>query len=506
MNNILEQIQAAAAAHPDEVAIRYGKQNLTYRELWSDIDAVARSAFSHGAIAGQTFIFGARPSPKSIAYALGLLRAGLTLVFVDPFSAKELFESRISMVKPSYVVADSLLYAIGSRGLGWLRSLRKLNVCDYSRVSGVTHLYLGSRLPGVPVRAKPMARWSRPGSTAALPPIDGSRDAIVTFTSGTTGSPKGVVHTLDTISANVENFAARFAIGAGSLVYAEPMTLGVVAMANGATWQIPVVGEELPPEIDVIFAVPADLAALLRRIGEDARRPRVRVVGTGAAPVLPPLIEDIIATLGEGTEIINVYGMTEMLPIATCDARAKLEHLKQGGRGDLLGKPMGDTKFKLADDGEILVSGSGLMDRYFGGEPEVWHATGDLGTLRADGQLVMLGRKKNMLIRGNMNIYPSLYEPSLCTIDGVADAAIVGVPDRIGDDRVMLFVVAKEGADAARVLAAVKAQVRLHMDEDALPDRIELLGRMPLSGRSHKRDAIVLVELARRYFASDTQA
>jgi len=105
-----------------------------------------------------------------------------------------------------------------------------------------------------------------------------------------------------------------------------------------------------------------------------------------------------------------------------------------------------------------------------------------------------------------MNIYPSLYEPSLCTIDGVADAAIVGVPDRIGDDRVMLFVVAKEGADAARVLAAVKAQVRLHMDEDALPDRIELLGRMPLSGRSHKRHAIVLVELARRYFASDTQA
>ncbi|MFM7030722.1 MAG: class I adenylate-forming enzyme family protein [Micrococcales bacterium] len=503
MNTILEQIEAAALGHPDSIAIARGGESLTYSQLWRSVESVSAAALRWGAKPGDRFIFGARPSPRSIAYALGLLRAGLTLVFVDPFSAQELFNSRVEMVQPRLVVADSLLYAIGSRWLAWLRRARRINVCDYGRLGGVQHLYLGPRLPGVPLRAKSLAAWAgsaKPaGAPAEMQPNPGA-DAIVTFTSGTTGQPKGVVHTLASISANVVNFADRFGIAPGSLVYAEPMTLGVVALTRGATWRIPVESEALPQGIDVLFAVPADLAKILRKAGAGSQRPAVRVVGTGAAPVLPPLIEDIAATFGEATEIVNVYGMTEMLPIATCDARSKLEHIRSGGRGDLVGQPMGDTKIRLASDGEIEVSGSGLMNRYFGRSPESWHPTGDLGTIRADGQLVLLGRKKNMLIRGNMNIYPSLYEPGICTIPGVADAAIVGVPDRIGDDRVMLFVVAKPGFDPSRVLDAVRSQVHLHMDEDARPDMVELLDSMPLSGRSLKRDSLVLTQLARARF------
>jgi len=503
VNTILEQIEAAARSHPKSRAIVRGGESLTYEQLWRTVESVAGAALKWGAKPGDTFIFGARPAPNSIAYALGLLRAGLTLVFVDPFSAQDLFNSRVEMVKPRLVVADSLLYAIGSSGFAWLRRARRINVCNYGRLGGVQHLYLGQRLPGVPMRAKSLAAWARSGRPANAPAItqpNSEADAIVTFTSGTTGQPKGVVHTLASISANVVNFANRFGIEPGSLVYAEPMTLGVVALTRGATWQIPVESEALPQVIDVLFAVPADLARILRKAGGVSQRPTVRIVGTGAAPVLSPLIEDIAATFGAATEIVNVYGMTEMLPIATCDARAKLAHIAAGGRGDLVGVPMGDTKIRLAADGEIEISGSGLMNRYFGRSPEAWHPTGDLGNVRADGQLVLLGRKKNMLIRGNMNIYPSLYEPGICTIPGVADAAIVGVPDRIGDDRVMLFVVARPGFDSAKVLGAVRSQVHLHMDEDALPDRVELLDSMPLSGRSLKRDSLVLTQLARARF------
>jgi len=503
VNTILEQIETAARSHPESAAIVRGGESLTYSQLWRIVDSVSVAALEWGAKPGDRFIFGARPTPNSIAHALGLLRAGLTLVFVDPFSAQELFNSRVEMVKPRLVVADSLLYAIGSRGFAWLRRVRRINVCNYGQLGGVQHLYLGRRLPGVPLRAQSLAAWARSGRPASAPALaqpNPQADAIVTFTSGTTGEPKGVVHTLASISANVVNFANRFGIAPGSLVYAEPMTLGVVALTRGATWRIPVDSEALPQVIDVLFAVPADLSKILLKEGRVSQRPVVRVVGTGAAPVLPPLIEDIAATFGASTEIVNVYGMTEMLPIATCDARAKLAHIADGGRGDLVGLPMGDTKIRLATDGEIQVSGSGLMNRYFGRQPQEWHPTGDLGTIRADGQLVLLGRKKNMLIRGNMNIYPSLYEPGICTIPGVADAAIVGVPDRIGDDRVMLFVVAKPGFDPAKVLAAVRSQVHLHMDEDALPDRVELLEAMPLSGRSLKRDPLVLTQLARARF------
>jgi acyl-CoA synthetase (AMP-forming)/AMP-acid ligase II len=519
MTNILYDIEAAAAANPDSVAIRRGSATISYAQLLKTINAVARAAIADGAKPGDRFVFGARPSPESVAYTLGMLRAGLTLVFVDPFSAPELFETRVRMVEPRYVMADSLLYLIGSNLLAPVRRARRLQVCNYAQIPNVRHLRVGGWLPGVPLRATSMSGWAagsasqRSSGAAAAPPmlpiLDEAQDAIVTFTSGTTGNPKGVVHNLATISANASNFAAEFGVTRGSLVYAEPMTLGVVALANGATWQIPLAKEALPSEIDVLFAVPADLLDLLEKVAKpndtkpidaNPHAPKVRVVGTGAAPVLPTLIERVSQVLGDKTKFINVYGMTEMLPVATCSGEEKQRYLEDGNQGDLVGHPMGDTRIRIAADSEVEVSGSGLMNRYWGQESRQWHPTGDLGKLLPDGSLVLLGRKKNMLIRRNMNIYPSLYEPGLCTIPGVADAAIIGVPDEYGDDRVMLFVVAEPGRNPQEVLAMVRANVHLHMDADSLPDRIELIDEIPLSGRARKRDTAALVAEAARYF------
>jgi acyl-CoA synthetase (AMP-forming)/AMP-acid ligase II len=184
--------------------------------------------------------------------------------------------------------------------------------------------------------------------------------------------------------------------------------------------------------------------------------------------------------------------MTEFLPIANATAEEKLAN----SRGDLLGRPIGDTEVKIAEDNEILVRGSGLMKNYYGQPSPEWHPTGDLGELTDDGRIILLGRKKNMLIRGNKNIYPSLYEPGLTTIPGVADAAIIGAPDGYGDDRVVLFIVPEPGSDPAAVRAAVQRDVIYHVDADALPDRIEVIPVMPVSGRANKRNQAELSRLA----------
>ena len=106
-----------------------------------------------------------------------------------------------------------------------------------------------------------------------------------------------------------------------------------------------------------------------------------------------------------------------------------------------------------------------------------------------------------MLIRADMNIYPSLYEPGLCTIEGVADAVIVGAPDDIGDDRVVLFLVASEkNWDAAALIERVKRELPKHMDQQAYPDRIEVLREMPVSGRGQKRDMRKLEAMALELF------
>jgi acyl-CoA synthetase (AMP-forming)/AMP-acid ligase II len=137
------------------------------------------------------------------------------------------------------------------------------------------------------------------------------------------------------------------------------------------------------------------------------------------------------------------------------------------------------------------------MKGYLGKQPSAWHATGDLGYMDDKGRLMLLGRKKNMLIRGDMNIYPSLYEPGICTIDGVADAVIVGVPDEIGDDRVVLFVVPSDAdTKRAELIERLNRELPIHMDRQALPDKIEIIEKLPVSGRGQKRDMVELQKIA----------
>ena len=415
-----------------------------------------------------------------------MLRAGMTLVFVDPFTAPALFASRAKLVEPAFTLADSFLYMAGHRNLGWARSLRNVNLCDFSAVDA-RHMFMGTRLPGVPRGGIRADDWMKAAPSVDLPAVDPARDAVITFTSGTTSDPKGVVHSQRTLASNAEPFADALSIQPHTLVYSEPMTVGVVALTRGAEWWIPDTSDR-DVLADVYFGVPTDLLSML-----DRRRHvfRARVVATGAAPVLPSLVDRVNDQMGNRTSIISVYGATEMLPMATCDARRKRDCL----HGDLVGSPIGDTKVKIASDGEILVAGSGLMERYFGREPESWHPTGDLGRL-VDGELVLLGRKKNMLIRGNKNIYPSLYEPAITTIDGVADAAIVGVPNVYGDDRVILFVARDPDQSHGVVEQRVRAALPDHFDGDAIPDRVWVLDRFPVSGRARKRDLDKLRSLA----------
>jgi long-subunit acyl-CoA synthetase (AMP-forming) len=349
-------------------------------------------------------------------------------------------------------------------------------------------------LPGLPRPSSSISAWFQTKSDAELPVLDSAQPAIITFTSGTTGDPKGVVHTLSTISANLDNFGELFNVQPGELIYSEPMTVGIVALAHGANWCIPEKHTPAPGKIDLLFGVPTEILSFLEKTKN--RNIVVKAAATGAAPVLPSLVRAIDAAFGADCRIVNVYGMTEMLPVAVCDARLKANDLE----GDLLGTPIGDTCVKIAEDGEILVQGSGLMIHYFGREPQQWHPTGDLGFVNDEGMIVMLGRKKNMLIRGNKNIYPSLYEPGLTTIEGVADAVISGSPDEFGDDRVVLFIVVEPGFDATVVLERVKSRQREFIDTDALPDRIELLASVPTSGRANKRDMPAIAAIAKAVF------
>jgi acyl-CoA synthetase (AMP-forming)/AMP-acid ligase II len=506
VQDFLSKLEAACHANPGRIAIRLNQQAVSFERLWQQVELVAANAAAMGFAPGQTFLFVAQPGPATMPVALGLLKAGLRLAFIDPFTAVESFQTRVAMVKPDLVIADAKLYLLGHGRSAALRKLLKLNVVNYAAIPGARHFVSGLHLPGRPRGAGRIEEFLAEGKSVAAnpgggqPAIDVNADAVVVFTSGTTGDPKGVVHSLRSLSASFDATAEAFDFRAGESLLCEPMTVGLVAMCRGVTWIIP--GKELPAEFDKFFGVPTDVVKLLDQLeGREDAASSLMLIGMGGAPVLPSLIRRIHKVVGANVTTLCVYGMTEILPAAITTGEEKLANID----ADVLGVPVPGVEVSFADDKEILIRGAGLMKGYLGKPKVDWHATGDLGYLDERGRVMLLGRKKNMLIRADMNIYPSLYEPGLCTIPGVADAVIVGAPDEIGDDRVVLFVVPAEsggGESVARsdLLSRVWAAVPQHMDQQAFPDKIAILDELPVSGRGQKRDMRKLQEMALALF------
>ena len=511
MPNFLAKLENSCAANGSSTAITLGEDSITFAELWSKIEIVAANARRLGFKQGDTFLFVAQPGPRTMPVALGLLKAGLRLGFIDPFTAVESFHRRVELVQPKLVIADSKLYLLGNPKSKWLRKLIKLNVVDYASIGEAKHYVSGSRLPMHPGGSgrieeflEPVAQVGDDGADSTAvdstsldgASLDTNADAVVVFTSGTTGDPKGVVHSISSLSASFDATAEAFGFKPGETLLCEPMTVGLVAMCRGVTWMIP--DKKLPQRFDKFFGVPTDIIKLLGALENQPETARhLKLIGMGGAPILPSLINRIHSVVGSDVTTLCVYGMTEILPAAIATGEEKLDNTE----ADILGKPVPGVEFSFADDKEILIRGAGLMKGYLGKQPSEWHATGDLGYLDAQGRLMLLGRKKNMLIRADMNIYPSLYEPGICTIEGVADAVIVGAPDEIGDDRVVLFLVASEkNGDATALIERVKRELPKHMDQQAYPDRIEVLREMPVSGRGQKRDMRKLEAMALELF------
>ncbi len=489
---LLEVLHAAREHGPAPALTDARGRTLTYRELSDKVLATAHRLRAKGFRPGTRMLFSVRPGPDAIVLALGTVAAGGTVVFVDPGVGPELFARRTELAGPAWAAAESLLYAASAPGpLRAVARRRGVLLPDYAALP-VRHIRSGPWLPGVPLRAVSTRSLARRVVGAALPEPDPGQDAVVVFTSGTTAEPKAVVHTRGSLGAALRTLATRCELGPDTRVHTDQMMLGLPALVAGAHWTMPPYG--FAPAADPTalaaglagathtFLVPADLAVIL---DSGVALPRtLRQVLLGSAPVLPPLLKRARQALPD-VEFLAVYGMTEILPVAIATADEKLAH-----GGDLLGRPLPGVTARIAEDGELLVSGANMCRGYLGEPPMTEHATGDLVRLDGD-RLVLVGRKKDMIIRGKTNVYPGLYEPAIADLPGVASAVLVGIPDEIGDERIVLALapLPDAGPDLPdRVRAALPALI----DASALPDEVVVVPRLPVSGRTRKVDRAAL--------------
>jgi fatty-acyl-CoA synthase len=339
---------------------------------------------------------------------------------------------------------------------------------------------------------------------SATEPIGADEVALIMYTSGTTGRPKGAMlthgnlwwnnvnalHTLDILQDDV------------TLVVAPLFHIGGLNVTTLVTWQRGgevVLHRSFEPGacleaiashgVTTMFGVPAMLMFMSQHPGfGEADLTSLRMVVCGGAPVPEALIKIYI---GVGVPINQGYGLTETAPLVTF-LTPEFALAKVGSAGQaplftevrLAGGEGGETAEPLAR-GEVCVRGPNVMKGYWNQpeataaaiDGEAWFHTGDLGYVDEDGFLYIVDRVKDMVLTGGENVYPAEVEGALFQHPAVADVAVVGVPDERWGETVVAVAVAKENASltledlrdvAGRSLARYKLPTRLEV-VDALP-------------------------------------
>ena len=181
--------------------------------------------------------------------------------------------------------------------------------------------------------------------------------------------------------------------------------------------------------------------------------------------------------------------MTENLMVTFQDGREKLN---RNDVGDLVGLPFPNVNINIKEDGEICVHSDQMFSGYWRMQKTnaTFH-TGDLGKIDSEGRLILLGRKKDIIIRGNFNIYPTLYEPTISKIKGVKEAVMIGIYNSLkADEEIILVIDGEKDVNSQHIMKHLISGT-YSIDSQAIPDRI-LFMKIPHSGRQHKVDRKLL--------------
>ena len=351
------------------------------------------------------------------------------------------------------------------------------------------------------------------GDPATLPPPpDPAEDPVrwYFYTSGTTADPKGAQHTDRTILAGAIGMSERLGCSdrdVNAVVFPFTHIGGIGWLISALVYGFPTVYIErfdpaktiaLIQQHDVTMAgagTPFHMAYLAAQRalpeGEDLF-PSVRVYCGGGAPKPPQLFYDIKAEMsgGRSAGIVSGYGLTEAPIIAMGsidDTDEQLAHTegRASGGAQLRVVTLEGKEGGIGEEGEIRVKGPQVMRGYLDAsldaeafDEDGWFRTGDLGRIDADGMVTITGRVKDIIIRNMENISAKEVEDVLFTHPGIADVAVIGVPDAKTGERVCAVVVPAEGSEVTfeSMVAHCKEQGLM---TQKLPERLEVVDALP---------------------------
>jgi long-chain acyl-CoA synthetase len=493
MTNLAKNLTDTTRVHADRVAVRVDDAAMTYRALDEASARVAGLLRERGLKPGDRVgIMMPNVAEVPVVY-YGILRAGGVVVPMNP-----LLKGR------------EVAYYLGDSGAGMLFAW---------------HTFAGEARAGAEQAAADLTVVDEagfPDLLASAAPVEEVTDrssedtAVILYTSGTTGQPKGAELTHGNLISNTETSRADIArarpedviFGGLPLFHVFGQTVALnVAVASGACLT-------LLPRFDAAHAlriiaghhvtifegVPTMYVALLHqpdRADYDVSTLRMCISGGAALPVeVLRGFEDAF-----GCAVLEGYGLSETSPVASFNHPGK--ERKPGS----IGTPISGVRMRVVDNsghdvpqgevGEIVISGPNVMRGYWG-RPEAtadairdgWFHTGDLARVDEDGYFYIVDRKKDMIIRGGYNVYPREIEEVLYEHPAVAEAAVIGLSHTALGEEVGAAVVLKPGATASadELRDYVKGQVAAYK----YPRHVWIADALPKgpTGKIQKRDIV----------------
>jgi long-chain acyl-CoA synthetase len=445
--NLARILTDGAAVHGDRPALWFDGAALSYAELDRRAAVAAGELREQGVGAGDRVAIKLPNSPAFVAAYFGALRLGAIVVPLNPLLAPPEIAERVASATPALIVDEELPFAGDAAG----------EVVDR----------------------------------------DDTDAAVILFTSGTSGRPKGAILTHGGILAAARNAADAMALTQDDVVLGAAPFSHVLGQSTGifstllAGAAVSVV-QRFEPEktlatmtrtrTTILLGVPTMCIALCQAARSADELPPVRIAHVGGAAVPVEVARDFERTFGG--DVYEGYGLTELSGIATTYT------VGQERKPGSVGMPLGGTDMRIHDPdergvGEVQFRGPSVIPGYWNDreatseaiDAKGWLATGDMGYVDEEGYLFLVDRKKELIIRGGYNVYPREVEEALYAHPDVLEAAVVGVPHETLGEEVAALVVRRPGTTLD--VEALEAWARERVAAYKYPRRVVFVDELP---------------------------
>ena len=477
----------------DRVAFVLDDQSLTYREFGDRLGRLMRALADRGVRRGDAIATLSSNRPEAFMVTAAAYLMGLRTTWMHPLGSEDDHAYLLEDSGVTTLLVDPPMF--GERA----KRLRE-------RLPGLRQvLGLGTNDFGDDILAAAQACEPAP----LVPQASVDDVCVLIYTGGTTGKPKGVIHTHRVQVAMVMAELAEWewprevrmlamtpiTHAAGAMILAVLLRSGTFVMSKGFDAQrfLDLVERH---RITCTFLVPTMIYVLLDHPGlRESDFSSLQLVIYGASPMSPARLTEAMKVFGP--VFMQLYAQSEAPNTVTVLRTIDHDPERFPHRLASCGRPIGNIQVKLLDDegrevpegevGEICVRGPLVMEGYWNKPEESaralrhgWLYTGDLARRDADGFLYIVDRSKDMIISGGFNVYPREVEDALTAHPAVASAAVIGVPDPKWGEAVKALVVLKPGAQAGA--EELIGWVRDAKGAVQTPKSLEFVDALPVTG------------------------